>query len=158
MPVSVAESEENSVVASVRVKRAGASTAMFDAIGHREGIRHKSFFPLCQPSFQQGETWWCWQISVDSQAWGVWPTDPHDWLYQRPWSCPQRGCTGSDSARLLFLDLYFLRRRLCRLSLCFSWSLHADCRRRHHPTSSCVIWFGMTWCSTFSFKVLLGMR
>lgn len=27
---------------------------MFDAIGDREGVRHKSFFPLCQPSFQQG--------------------------------------------------------------------------------------------------------
>ena len=51
-------------------------TALFDAIGDREGITHKSFFPLCQPSFQQGETWWCWQISVDSQAWGVMANRP----------------------------------------------------------------------------------
>lgn len=39
---------------------------MFDAIGHREGIRHKSFFPLCQPSFQQGET-----DDVDKSRWTV---------------------------------------------------------------------------------------
>ena len=114
------------------------NTALFDATGDREGIRHKSFFFHYASHHSNKER----PDDVDKSRWTakleeLWPTDPHDWLYQRPWSGAQRGCTGSDSARLLFLDLYFLRRRLCRLSLCFSWSRHADSRRRHHPTSSC---------------------
>ena len=114
------------------------NTALFDATGYREGIRHKSFFFHYASHHSNKER----PDDVDKSRWTakleqLWPTDPHDWLYQRPWSGAQRGCTGSDSARLLFLDLYFLRRRLCRLSLCFSWSRHADSRRRHHPTSSC---------------------
>ena len=71
------EPEENSVVANVRVKRAGTRTQpCLMPLETGKGSDTNLFFPLCQPSFQQGETWWCWQVSVDSQAWAVMANRP----------------------------------------------------------------------------------
>ena len=109
--------------------------------------RAENPFPLCKSSFHHGKTWWCWEPSADSQAWGVGPTGPLDRPYWRPCSGAQRECKGSDSARGTF-PWSVVRRISCRLSLRFFWR-HADSQRRHHARGG--VWYSSVWYAPRSF-------